>query len=326
LIQTKESRRQVQTQDKVEDIVLPSICASFLAEEFSLWPYLAWSHLFSILLFAILFFYNSLQIEPDRKKQIIDIEFLSATDFKNKDDLLPATLPKLSLGKRVSPTDHSLLPKTFTLAVESDPQHQEAQQREFTYAINCQQRKSADALNCGVGVGAALAARTRPLDLRVAKATLTYPMVSPVKQALAEMQLEEVAPLAMTEVKDNDGDNSLELWQDGGRSNEGLGAPSALANYLKGLHKKLKHTWSPPPGQAHRIKVLFRLAANGGLVSLKLVVSSGDTNADNSALEAVNKAAPFGKLPQGYPSHFLDLAYTFNYSTDELSEVAPPIE
>jgi len=130
----------------------------------------------------------------------------------------------------------------------------------------------------------------------------------------------------MTEIKDNDGDNSIELWQDGGRSSEGFGATSALANYLKELHKKLKHTWSPPSGPPRHIKVLFRLAADGSIVSLKLMSSCGDTSADNSALEAVNKAAPFGRLPKDYPSHFLDLVYTFNYSTDELSEVAPSRE
>ena len=50
--------------------------------------------------------------------------------------------------------------------------------------------------------------------------------------APTDLNLEEVAPLALTEVKDNDGDDSLELWQDGGRSNKGLGAATALTNYL----------------------------------------------------------------------------------------------
>jgi protein TonB len=135
------------------------------------------------------------------------------------------------------------------------------------------------------------------------------------------MELEEVAPFAMTEVMDNEGDDSVELWQNGGRSEHGFGAPSSLANYLKELHKKLKRSWTPPPGPAHHIKVLFRLSSVGSLVSLKLISSSGDTVADNSALEAVNKAAPFGKLPKDYSNPYLDLAYTFNYSADELNEV-----
>ena len=54
---------------------------------------------------------------------------------------------------------------------------------------------------------------------------------------------------------------------------------------------------------------------------MKLTRSSGNKSADDSAMEAIKEAAPFGKLPDSYPHQFLDLDYNFNYTADELTEV-----
>ena len=60
---------------------------------------------------------------------------------------------------------------------------------------------------------------------------------------------------------------------------------------------------------------------NGTLASIKLVTSSGDSDADGSAMRAIAACSPFKSLPTDYPAAYLDLQYTFNYSVDELSEV-----
>jgi TonB family protein len=319
LIQTTESRKRLRTRHKVEsveEIVLPRICAYFLSDDLPLLPYVGWSSLSFIVLFTCLLLNKELlfPVEPDRTKQAIDIEFVSPTDFRNRNDLLPSTQPKPSLGKRMSPAKETFVASAAVSLKQTDLQQSKPQYREFKYTINCQPSTSMDPLNS--------LART-PSKL---KSKMEQPAVKPKESLSPQMELEEVAPFAMTEVKDNEGDNSLEVWQNGGRSDEGFGAPSSLANYLKELHKKLKHTWSPPPGPAHHIKVLFRLSSDGCVISIKLISSSGDTDADNSALEAVNKASPFGKFPKDYPNRYLDLAYTFNYSADELNEVASPKE
>src|SRR5262249_8816145 len=145
------------------------------------------------------------------------------------------------------PTQTVVLAGTTVPAAESQPKQNQPQHKEFTYTINCQQHSQVDKTN----FIARLPAKPKKEPEKEA--------VQLVKQPQVDMQLEEVAPLAMTEVKDNDGDNSVELWQDGGRSRGGTGATSSLAEYLKELHKKLKRTWSPPPGPVRHIKVLFRL-------------------------------------------------------------------
>ncbi len=316
LIQTKESRKQATVKTKVDSTSLPFICASFLADDPSLLPYFAGSYLFFALIFGYLFFNRQLlfPIAPDRSRQFIDIEFVSNADFQNKQDLLPSTIPRPSVGKRVSPDNTTVTPETLAPPAQANPSQNQPQHREFTYTISCPRRTTVDAINS-----------IARLPVK-AKSTTENSIDRQVKQPSTQLDLEEVSPLEMTEIKDNDGDNSLELWQDGGRSSQGLGTTSTLANYLKELHKKLKHSWSPPSGPAHHIKVLFRLAADGSIVSLQLAASSGDNAADNSALIAVSKAAPFGKLPTDYPGRFLDLVYTFNYSTDELRELPVPKE
>jgi len=149
LIQTKESRKQAPGQNKVEGIAFPAVCASFLAEDSSLLPYLAWSNLFFILLFSYLFINKQLlfPIEPDRTKQAINIELVSAADFQNKNDLLPSTIPKPSLGKRVSPLDEVILPRTSVPVEAAKTQPSKSQYKEFAYAINCRQHACADAFN-----------------------------------------------------------------------------------------------------------------------------------------------------------------------------------
>jgi TonB family protein len=213
------------------------------------------------------------------------------------------------LGKRVSPLGETIFALRPASLKPLDAQNK-SQHQQLTYTINCQQSASTSNFN----------------STRQYKLNGDQSKIKPAESLSPAMDLEEVAPLAMTEVKDNEGDTSLEVWQNGGRSNGGFGAPSALANYLKELHKKLKRTWLPPSGPAHHIKVLFRLDADGSIISMKLISSSGESAADKSALEAVNKAAPFGKLPKDYTSRFLDIAYTFNYNTDELNEIASPKE
>jgi TonB family protein len=133
--------------------------------------------------------------------------------------------------------------------------------------------------------------------------------------------MEEVSPPELVELVDNEGDDGKDVWQPGGRSSGGRGARSELTAYLKELNRRVKRTWEPPRGISRTAEVLFRVRRQGTLALLRLVRSSGDPEADEAALRAVAAALPFRALPPDYSGSYLDVKYTFNYLTDELTEI-----
>lgn len=133
--------------------------------------------------------------------------------------------------------------------------------------------------------------------------------------------LEELSPLEMVELVDNQGDTSLELWQPGGRSSGGAGSRSLIVEYLKDLHKRIKKAWAPRAGENRSAEILFRIRHDGRLSSLKLMRSSGDASADESIMHAITSSSPFKPLPSDYAPEYIDLQYTFNYKVDRLTEI-----
>ncbi len=257
---------------------------------------------------------------------MIDIEFLSQSDFKDTKNLLPATLPKPSLAKRTSPimqTKGQLFSEPVFIIRPANNQSKSSEE--------AQDESKKQSTSPEISAARSdLSNRYLPLNVPYTQIPHQFSAKStPAKKFEkldAPMNMEEVKPPELLEVKENEGDNSYNYWQNGGSSTKGTGVSSSLADYLKDLHSKLKHAWVPPPGTVHHIKVIFRLNRTGNLVSVKLTQSSGNTNADESALTAIKNSAPFGRLPSDYPHQFLDLAYTFNYTTDELSEIRQQTE
>jgi colicin import membrane protein len=135
------------------------------------------------------------------------------------------------------------------------------------------------------------------------------------------IEIEEVHPPQLMEVTDTDGETGAELWQAGGRSSGGKGAPSLLNSYLKEIHKKLKRAWMPPGDRSSRAQILFRIRRDGSVAFLRLVKSSGDSEVDQSAIQAIRAAQPFGVLPKDYLPEALDVSYSFNFRADQLTEV-----
>ena len=133
--------------------------------------------------------------------------------------------------------------------------------------------------------------------------------------------MEESSPVELFEVVDNEGDAGIEIFQSGGRSSGGKGAPSTLQEYLKQLHKRIKRAWSPPNGDPRVAQILFRITKEGKLKQIRLVRSSGNSDCDESAINAITACAPFKGLPADFAADCLDIKYTFNYKIDSLSEV-----
>lgn len=87
-----------------------------------------------------------------------------------------------------------------------------------------------------------------------------------------------------------------------------------FSRYMADLQRRIKRNWFPPKeDRSKRVKVIFSIADNGALANLRLEQSSGSAIADQAALTAVRRAAPFANLPPGSPAS-VDVSFTFDYN------------
>lgn len=85
--------------------------------------------------------------------------------------------------------------------------------------------------------------------------------------------------------------------------------------YMKSMQHKIKRNWKPPhEDETEKIVVMFKIAKDGKLLSLQLVKSSGNPNADRAALLAIETSAPFNTLPPEYKGKNLTIQFTFDYN------------
>ena len=79
-----------------------------------------------------------------------------------------------------------------------------------------------------------------------------------------------------------------------------LASEKAAANVLDAMTTRITRAWRRPVAFTGGLEVYLRmaLAANGELVDVRIVKSSGDVLFDRSALTAVQRAAPFDEVKQ----------------------------
>jgi TonB family protein len=84
--------------------------------------------------------------------------------------------------------------------------------------------------------------------------------------------------------------------------------------YMVDLQRRIKHCWFPPKGDVTRkVVVIMAINRDGTLGSANISQSSGSALMDESAMTAVQQAAPFRPLPAASPSH-VDIEFTFDYN------------
>ena len=84
--------------------------------------------------------------------------------------------------------------------------------------------------------------------------------------------------------------------------------------YMADLQVLLTSWWHPPKSVCSKnTVVLFKVHQNGQLSSLRIKTSSGTSDVDNAAVEAVRSSAPFPTLPPGSPEN-LDIEFAFAYN------------
>jgi len=86
--------------------------------------------------------------------------------------------------------------------------------------------------------------------------------------------------------------------------------------YLKNIQVTVNQNWStlgiqdsPTP-----TAIFFRIMRDGSVQDVKIEESSGNTNLDNSAIQAVILSSPFDPLPDGYSGRDLAIHYNFTFS------------
>lgn len=85
--------------------------------------------------------------------------------------------------------------------------------------------------------------------------------------------------------------------------------------YMRELQRRIKMNWDPPKGnESKRVVLLFKIARDGRLLSVRVFKSSGLPNADKAALNAVELTAPFKPLPPEFKGQSIDIQFTFDYN------------
>lgn len=85
--------------------------------------------------------------------------------------------------------------------------------------------------------------------------------------------------------------------------------------YMRELQRRIKMNWDPPKGnESKRVVLLFKIAKDGRLLSLRVFKSSGVPSADKAALSAVELTAPFRRLPPEFRGNSIDIQFTFDYN------------
>jgi hypothetical protein len=241
----------------------------------------------------------------------VEIELVSAADFLDNQQLLPSTQPLPDLRQRKSPDKVTQQGSAFAKARADVPsKHFKDQAAQQPLPI--------------------VSATVTPPAVHKPAATVPWMPTMVMRQPAMQKQivrpndrplLEEVAPPEMVELVNNEGDHSLDLWQAGGRSTGGSGAPSNLMEYLKELNRKIKAAWNPPRGETRRAEIYFRIGKSGQLLLVKVIKTSADPKSDQAAIQAVSQSAPFKRLPHDYLPDYIDVQYDFNYNVDRLSEI-----
>ncbi len=100
----------------------------------------------------------------------------------------------------------------------------------------------------------------------------------------------------------------------GTRTSPPVKADPDFSKYMLELQRRIKRAWFPPSHtEKNRVKVLFKIHANGEMSNLRITESSGLAIADQAALAAVRNAAPFAHLPENSPEN-VDIEFTFDYN------------
>lgn len=284
------------------------------------------------------------RLNKARLTQVVDIEFVSKTDFQDNNEQLPGMQEFEEVRKRsadmVSQAGQIAVSKLTEAQPVETKKPQSQSKEEKRKPVKSEGKSKSDkedkklALTPSATVSAAEFVEPPKPSAIVLPASWQTKVVKDFAAAAAvsatasqsrasQPLIAEVEPPELVELMENDGaPNATHVFQKGGKSNNGKGAENGLSMYLKELHRKIKNSWAPPMGSDRQVVIIFRLRKNGTLESMKLSSSSGEPETDKSAFKAISLATkqPL-PLPKDFSAESLDVLYTFKYNVNELKEI-----
>jgi len=104
------------------------------------------------------------------------------------------------------------------------------------------------------------------------------------------------------------------------QSNDSSSDDVNFGPYMRELQRRIKRNWHPPRGNENRsVVLLFKVSKDGRLLKLTINRSGGNTESDESAIEAVKMSAPFRPLPSEYQGNDIDIQFKFDYNVFSIS-------
>ncbi len=101
---------------------------------------------------------------------------------------------------------------------------------------------------------------------------------------------------------------------------------SPLERYIRRCNAKVRDLWDPPKGSKHGVAVIAcRLHFDGQVSRVALKESTCEFVVTRTALAAIQDAAPFDPMPDGFPE-FVDLELLFEYGVLESGRNPDAIE
>jgi TonB family protein len=83
--------------------------------------------------------------------------------------------------------------------------------------------------------------------------------------------------------------------------------------YMASLKQRVRRYWNAPnAGNMQRVLLNFEVTRSGNISKVRVTCSSGDPTFDQSAVDAVQRAAPFGSLPTAYKGDSIEIDFTFD--------------
>lgn len=97
-----------------------------------------------------------------------------------------------------------------------------------------------------------------------------------------------------------------------------------LGPYIAAMQKKVRSLWSPPEGAVTRkVITVFSIDSGGAVSNIQIKQSSGSQPVDDSAIKAINDAAPFEAMPPGSTTR-LDVQFELDYNVHDAKPSATP--
>ena len=100
-----------------------------------------------------------------------------------------------------------------------------------------------------------------------------------------------------------------------------------FGDYMQAIREKISNSWTPPDVlEEGHATVVFKVDRNGNLISSYVKESSGDRFYDESALNSVQKAAPYMCFPENATRESITVVYSFDSSVVSANHVKDLVE